>query len=196
MKICMELENNKASLDKGAGLMARVVNGDATAFEQLYRSLSACVKSYLTKTCGVDDRLNDLTQEVFMRVWAQRHLYSPQAAFKTYLLSYARRVMLEEHDRRRKVRTLHERYLKHAPERPERHHSAEGRTITREIQESLTLAIDRLPLQQREAIWLFYMEQTSLVQGARRVGCTPRAFANRLDRARRRLRLLLQDVDF
>lgn len=191
----MESGHNIANRDECAGLMERVADGDAAAFEQLYRSHWEYVKTYLAKTCGYRGRLSDLTQEVFMRIWAHRHTYSPEAAFKTYLVSYAYRVMLEEHDRQWKMRTLHGRYLRHTRHISGYSHSAESQIVAREVRGLLMLAIEKLPLLQREAVWLFYIEQMSLAQGSRSAGCTLKAFANRLDRARRRLKSLLPDVD-
>ncbi len=72
--------------------MLQVRNGSTRAFEQILRRYQAPVRSYLTQRTGNRDRAEDLTQEVFLRVFRARRSYLPQSKFSTWLFTIVNNV--------------------------------------------------------------------------------------------------------
>jgi RNA polymerase sigma-70 factor (ECF subfamily) len=124
-------------------LVARAADGDADAFEELYRTHVEGVARHVRSRLGSADE--DVVAEVFVRAWSgiasYRELGRP---FGAWLFGIARHVIAD--DFRRRSRTVP------VAETPER-------AVEPMIAELLALreAIDRLPDDQRQAVELRYL---------------------------------------
>ncbi len=93
--------------DPDARLMLAVREGDALAFEQLVGRYQARLLRLLEHLLGSKELAEDVTQEVFLRVYRARHSYSPEAKFSTWLFTIANNAALNarrSQSRRREVR--------------------------------------------------------------------------------------------
>src|SRR5438128_1220015 len=81
-------------------LMQRIARNDTMAFDILFQRHRRAVFSYTFRMIGDGPAAEDLTQECFLRVWRARQRYQPAAAFRTWLLTIARRLALDELKRR------------------------------------------------------------------------------------------------
>lgn len=87
-------------------LAARVGNGDADALAVLYSRYSRVVFSFAIRMVGDVGSAEELTQEVFIRVWRQGGSYQQsRGAFLTWLLSVTHNMAIDE-IRRRKRRPI------------------------------------------------------------------------------------------
>ncbi len=67
-------------------LMWRVqMSGDPGAFGELVRRWEAPLQRLCTRLTGDSHRAEDLVQEIFARIFTQRHRYRPDARFSTWL---------------------------------------------------------------------------------------------------------------
>jgi len=66
-------------------LVQRARQGDLEAFEALYRACVGRVLALCTRLCGDRDRAQDLTQEVFLRVWQRIERFEGRSGFFTWL---------------------------------------------------------------------------------------------------------------
>lgn len=78
--------------DPDVRLMLRVRDGDATAFEELVRKYQDRLVGILEHLVGHRQQAEDLTQEVFLRVYRARAHYEPKAKFSTWLFTIANNV--------------------------------------------------------------------------------------------------------
>src|SRR6185295_15370053 len=87
--------------------VARAAGGDLQAFERLYRTHLARVHSLTRRMAGAD-QADELTQDVFIRVWQKLGSFRGDAAFTTWLHRLAVNVVIErfrtETARRRRLR--------------------------------------------------------------------------------------------
>ena len=81
--------------------VARAAAGDRQAFERVYRTHVNRVFSICVRMCGQRDRAEDLTQDVFVRVWEKLPTFRGESAFTTWLHRLAVNVVLND----RKVAT-------------------------------------------------------------------------------------------
>jgi RNA polymerase sigma-70 factor (ECF subfamily) len=72
----------------------RAAGGDVRAFEELYRTHLARVHSLVRRLAGGRDT-DELTQDVFVRVWEKLHTFRGDAAFGTWLHRLAVNVVIE-----------------------------------------------------------------------------------------------------
>ena len=71
--------------DEDAQLMLAYASGEMRAFETLYSRHRAALYRYLVRQARDGEIANDLFQEVWSRVIANRARYEPRAKFRTFL---------------------------------------------------------------------------------------------------------------
>ena len=81
-------------------LMGQVQQGDEGAFLELVARHRDGVLNFLARFTGDADRAQDLSQEVFVRLWRSAATYLPVAKFTTFLYTLARNVGLNDQARR------------------------------------------------------------------------------------------------
>jgi RNA polymerase sigma-70 factor, ECF subfamily len=89
--------------DEDAQLMLAYAGGELRAFETLYSRHRAALYRYLMRQAHDAEIANDLFQEVWSRVIANRVRYEPRAKFRTFLFTLAYNCFID-HCRRLKAR--------------------------------------------------------------------------------------------
>jgi len=89
--------------DEDAQLMLAYASGEMRAFETLYSRHRAALYRYLVRQARDGEIANDLFQEVWSRVIANRARYEPRAKFRTFLFTLAYNCFID-HCRRVKAR--------------------------------------------------------------------------------------------
>lgn len=182
--------------DPDVRLMLQVRDGDAQAYEELVRRYQNRLLSLLTNLVGQRDLAEDLTQEVFLRVYRARERYVPGAKFSTWMYTIANNVAsnaLRTLSRRREV-NLAPRAGDSAPHSLETAAvAASGTMPTRQLDKAelcaaVQKAIDGLNERQRMAILLAKFEDLSYADIAEIMEMTPQAIKSLLSRARCNIR--------
>lgn len=188
------------SVDEDAALMLRVRSGDAVAFEQLMRRYQTRVKTVLRHVVGHDHLAEDLTQDVFLRVYRARHRYEPRAKFSTWLFTITNNVAsnaLRSLSRRKEVQTAAPGGRESAAlSIEELAKAASGMMPARrmdkaELGEIVRLAIETLGERQRMAVLLSKYEEMSYVDIAAAMELSPQAVKSLIARARANLKTVL-----
>jgi RNA polymerase sigma-70 factor (ECF subfamily) len=78
----------------GADCVQQAAQGDVRAFEEIYRTHLARVHSLVRRLAGGRDT-DELTQDVFVRLWQKLGTYRGDAAFTTWLHRLAVNVVIE-----------------------------------------------------------------------------------------------------
>ncbi len=173
-------------------LMQAVQGGDLEAFQVLYARHHRAVFGFLVRSLADRHAAEDLLQEAFLRVFVRREAYRPTAAFRTWLFTIARNLLI---DRFRQVRGNPEAndpdaLLTVAAPDALPLEGAEGR----ELAERLEAAIGQLPRSQREILLLSRFAGLDHQEIAQVTGASPEAVRVGLHRALRRLRERLGPV--
>src|SRR5437868_14476777 len=77
-------------------LMRLVGQGDAVAFEELVEKHQALVAGTVARMLGSNSDVEDIAQQVFIRVWKSGRRYVPRAKFTTWLLKITRNLVFNE----------------------------------------------------------------------------------------------------
>jgi RNA polymerase sigma-70 factor (ECF subfamily) len=185
-------EPPKIPTKNGAELMMRAAQGDQRAFDQIWVEYMSIVAHYVAHHIGDRSIVEEVVQEVFLRVWQSKANYRPEAALSTYLCACADRTLAEHRRRVGRDTRLSTRLSA----------LADGHTDSlltdpyvllcrREREEAVRRLLARLSPRQKEALEVTYFQGCQLKEAARRTHCSVRAFESRLKRARARLRSLL-----
>jgi len=169
--------------DEGA-IIARARAGDRDAVGDLFVLHSPSVRRLLRSVLGPGEDLDDLTQEVFVRVHRSVARYRGDSAFSTWLHRLTVNTALSH------LRTLGRRHLPTDPasialdmkdEAPDTHDLAVGREMVRR----LYAILDTISPKRRAAFTLFEIEGRDLAQLAELMGISKAAAKSRVWFARR-----------
>src|SRR5438105_7510513 len=145
-------------------LMQLVGRGDTNAFEELIEKHQALVAGTVARMLGSNSDVEDIAQQVFIRVWKSARRYVPRAKFTTWLLKITRNLVFNE--LRRTKRRAHVP-IQPDPETEEialNHRSSgapDATLLEHELQQAIEEAIMQLPETQRMALVLRRYEQLS-----------------------------------
>jgi RNA polymerase sigma factor (sigma-70 family) len=167
-------------------LMERYVDGDAEAFEFLYRRVSPNLMGYLLRLTRNRERAEDLLQITFSKIHRARGSFLKGAPVLPWILAIARRSFLDER-RSAQVRTED---LSPDGSMPEP--QLEERALPAELSDALEVALDRLPETYREAIVLTKITGLSVAEAATVLGSTETAVKLRVHRGYNQLRKELE----
>jgi len=173
-----------------------MARGNSRAFTKIYNKYFSVVTDYIASHNRHSYVPEDLTQEVFSRIWYNRARYHPNSSVKTFLFSYARNVLMEEQNRLTKIaKTKQNWHLKHPVTSSSILFNPKTAECQAEFEKTLEQAISQLSAKQRQAVRLTYDKGISLQQASKKVNCSVEAFRSRLRRAREKLELLLQHME-
>lgn len=182
-------------------LMLRYRDGDAAAFDRLYARHKGPLYRYFLRQCG-DDRaaVDELFQDVWMKLINARERYRPRARFTTYLYHMAHNRLLDHYRARRR------RFGRFAAALPASYRDEdaggvdveqlpaaagdgpEQREIRRRDVERLQTLLAALPEAQREAFLLQHEAGLTLDAIAEVTGCGRETVKSRLRYALAKLR--------
>jgi RNA polymerase sigma-70 factor (ECF subfamily) len=184
------------SSDDGA-LMLRYRSGDVRAFEILYTRHKGALYRYLQRLCRQRETVNDLFQEVWSRVIQTRERYEVRAQFTTFLFHIAhncamdhfRRAERQHANRTGDIVDLQD-YLPGADvERPDL------RASEAQLQAAFERALEKLPIEQRNAFVLREETGLSLEEIGHVTGVTMETAKSRLRYALVKLRDALKQYE-
>ncbi|MGQ9591779.1 MAG: RNA polymerase sigma factor [Planctomycetota bacterium] len=200
----------EVSGDPGADRMLAFARGDEEAFDEIVELYRDSVFRFFARRVRDAGRAEDLTQEVFLRIYRARASYRATASFRSWILTIAHRLALNE------LRAVRRRRRVFAPlagrSDPADRDGARGEDIwaavpdeaapsppavleAKERQEALRRQISKLPPNQRTALELVCGEELSYAEAARVMGVSVAAVRSLLVRARRALLAKLQRAE-
>ena len=172
-------------------LMRLVSRGDTSAFEKLIERHQALVAGTVARMLSSNSDVEDIAQQVFIRVWKSARRYVPRAKFTTWLLKITRNLVFNE--LRRTKRHAHvplqsEPGVEDPPLKDETNLAPDASLLESELQRTIEESILQLPETQRMALVLRRYEQLSYEQIAEVLDLSVPAIKSVLFRARSELR--------
>jgi RNA polymerase sigma-70 factor (ECF subfamily) len=172
-------------------LMRLVARGDTSAFEEVIERHQALVAGTAARMLGSNSDVEDIAQQVFIRVWKSAHRYVPRAKFTTWLLKITRNLVFNElrrAKRRAQVPLQSDPSAEEIPLKDETNPAPDASLLEDELQRAIEAAITQLPESQRMALVLRRYEQLSYEQIAEVLDLSVPAVKSVLFRARTELR--------
>jgi RNA polymerase sigma-70 factor, ECF subfamily len=164
--------------------MRALGQGDAAAYRALSAAYLGRVVTYAQRLLGNATEAEDVTQEVFLRLWQGARTWEANALVVTWLLRVARNLCI---DRLRRAA----RYSEDDTEPSTDSQRPSLLLERRELSETVQRAVDALPARQRAALLLSHYEGLGNLEIAAILELGVEAVESLLARARRRLREVL-----
>ncbi len=180
--------------DPDVCLMLEFQRGDQASFEALMHKYYPRLLNFIHRFVGQREIAEDLTQEVFMKVYQAVSAYRPQSKFQTWIYTIAKNISLNELRRNRgSVVSLDEPFssqegeLKRDVEDPSGARPDED-LLRQETMRAVRQAIHALPENQRMAVILRRYEQFSYEEIAQTMRVSVEAVKSLLSRAKENLK--------
>lgn len=170
-------------------LLERAAAGDRQAFAELVLQYQGPLFGFLGRMGCSQAQAEDLAQEAFLRAWTHLPSFQPgRAQFSTWLFTIARNLAFNA---MHSAQQQHEVPQDGQPEPPCPQPGPEHALQQAQQSARLQAALRQLPLADRSALALVYVQDLALADVARIEGDSLAAIKTRLHRAKQRLRALL-----
>src|SRR5438067_12707163 len=100
----MSADHRAASPDAIESLIQRCLDGDQLAWDDIVRQYRRKVFNVAYKFVGSHDEAEDLTQDIFLKVFKSLYTFDRRANFQTWLISVSRNLCIDHYRRVRKER--------------------------------------------------------------------------------------------
>ena len=184
------------SFDFDLRLVERCLAGEETAWEDLVRTHSRRVYSICYRFTGTDSEAQDLTQEVFLRLFKTLRLFrAGEGSFAVWLARMTRNLLID-HYRRTKANRVTDSIEDQLPMIEARtagqRGGADGLLAGREASELLQAALQKLSPELRETVILRDLEELDYKEIAAVLNVPEGTVKSRLNRGRAELARLLK----
>jgi RNA polymerase sigma-70 factor (ECF subfamily) len=171
-----------------AELVEKCRRGDREAWETIVRTRHSRIYNLAYRFTGRFDEAEDLTQEVFLKVYRTLHTYKAESgAFETWIVRVARNHFIDNY-RKFKTERQHTNPLEDETEAVDHSHSRienPGQALERrEAAEQVQRLLESLPEDQREAVVLRDLEELSYEEIAEILGVPIGTVKSRINRGR------------
>ena len=184
--------------DEGVQLMLQLQAGNEEAFAKLAAMYQSLIASLVREKMGDGPHVDDIVQDVLLRVFKAREKYEPTAKLSTWICLITRNLVLNRLRDARTRRTYEMDYQTSAPlnrvcgELCDSEAQPDAQLIASETRTTVNEALEHLIPRQRLAIDLFYFQGLSYCESAQALNTTPSAVKALLVRARSHLLEQLQ----
>src|ERR1700733_10056896 len=185
----------KESLDLERSLVERGLSGDETAWGDLIRSHTRRVYGLCYRFTGTDAQAQDLTQEVFLRVYRTLKTFrAAEGSFGTWLARLTRNLLIDNYRRTRQERVTDsiEEQLPMLEETVAHSARPDGLVAGREASELLQAALLKLSPELREAVILRDLQEMEYREIAGVLAIPEGTVKSRINRGRGELARVLR----
>lgn len=183
------------SLDLEASLVERCLGGDETAWEDLVKVYTKRVYSICFRFTGSESDAQDLTQEVFLRVFRSlKSFRAGEGSFVVWLTRLSRNLLID-HYRRTKLERATDSIEAQLPVLEERSAASartDGMVAGREASELLQAALQKLSPELRETVILRDIQEMEYKEIAEVLNVPEGTVKSRLNRGRAELARILR----
>jgi RNA polymerase sigma-70 factor (ECF subfamily) len=173
-------------------LVADAQQGDRAAVDRLIREHEPWVRSAIYAVTGRADLVDDILQQVWVRVWQRLGTLEDPRQLRAWLFTIARHVAIDVCQAEQRQQALIGRLEAAAGTRERKGETPFGAAAGDEMRELLLRTVQALPAIYREPFVLRHLEDWSYAQIGEVLGLSVDTVETRLVRARRLLREMLR----
>src|SRR5579862_6822212 len=183
------------ALDLDASLVERCLSGIDAAWEELVKLNTRRVYAICYRFTGSDSEAQDLTQEVFLRIFRNlKSFRAGEGSFQVWLGRLTRNLLIDHYRRTRPDRSTEsiEEQLPMLEERTAMSARTDGMLAGREASELLQKALEKLSPELRETVILRDLEELEYRESAQVLNVPEGTVKSRLNRGRAELARVLR----
>jgi RNA polymerase sigma-70 factor (ECF subfamily) len=166
-------------------LIERCLKGDQVAWDQIVRMHWRKVFNLAYKFVGRHDEAEDLTQDIFLKIFKALHTFDRRANFQTWLISISRNLCIDHYRSVRKERETMAREVDSADLMPvSRERSPHAELEQLDLRQLIRQALAELPPALKEAVVLRDLQEFSYQEIADKLGLPEGTVKSRINRGR------------
>ena len=166
-------------------LIASCLKGDQAAWEQIVRQHWRKVFNLAYKFVGRHDEAEDLTQDIFLKIFKALHTFDRRANFQTWLISISRNLCIDHYRSVRKERETMARDVDAADLSPvSRERGPHSQLEQLDLRQLIKKALAELPPSLRQAVILRDLQEFSYQEIAGQLGLPEGTVKSRINRGR------------
>lgn len=173
-------------------ILQKVSTGDTDAFRDLFNAYKDKVYSYALHFTRNEADAEELTQEVFMRVWIKKEQLAEVANFEAWVFTITRNLSFNALKKMSRVHNLHQEYAaihkQQSPDLP----APDDNLLYQENEAFLRQAVSRLPHQQKIVFELYKDRHLKIHEIAKQLHISPSTVKTHLAMAKRSVRTYIQ----
>jgi RNA polymerase sigma-70 factor (ECF subfamily) len=189
------LTRNEATVDQSLAafqesdemLMVRLMEGERDAFDRLYERYDGRIRSFVYRFVGDREIAEDLTQEVFLKLYRNPTAFDPRGRFMTWIFAVARNACIDWLRLKRlpvvPVAGGGEDEAVMEPPAP-LWQAPDEATLHKELELHMQDVLRTLSTKLREVFVLCAVQGLSYEEAAAIIGCPVKTVSSRLSRAR------------
>jgi len=186
---------SSVSTDAIDTLIQRCLGGDQSAWEDIVRQHRRKVFNIAYKFTGRHDEAEDLTQDIFLKIFKSLHTFDRRANFQTWLVSVSRNLCIDHYRSVRKERETIDRDVDAGELMP----AAPGQTAYQALEQAdrvdlLRKAMAELPPTLREAVVKRDIQELSYQEIADQLNLPEGTVKSRINRGRTELARQVQRI--
>lgn len=169
-------------------LIEQCLDGDQAAWELIVRQYWRKVFNVAYKFVGSHEQAEDLTQEIFLKIFRSLDTFDRRANFQTWLISVSRNLCIDHYRSVRKERQTINRDVAAEDLSPAAATASPLATLeNRDLAATLRQALQTLPQSLRVAVLLRDLQELSYLEIAERLGLPEGTVKSRINRGRHEL---------
>ena len=166
-------------------LIARCLKGDQGAWEAIVRQHWRKVFNVAYKFVGKHDEAEDLTQDIFLKIFKALNTFDRRANFQTWIISIARNLCIDHYRSVRKERETIAREVDAGELSPVSNEASPLLQLERsDLRDMLRRALDQLPETLKTAVVLRDLHELAYQEIAERLGLPEGTVKSRINRGR------------
>jgi RNA polymerase sigma-70 factor (ECF subfamily) len=178
-------------------LVERCLKGDQTAWEQIVKQHWRKVFNLAYKFVGRHDEAEDLTQDIFLKIFKALHTFDRRANFQTWLISISRNLCIDHYRSVRKERETMARDVDASELSPvSRERGPESQLEQIKLKQLIHSALGELPVALRQAVVLRDLQELSYQEIADQLGLPEGTVKSRINRGRLELARQLRRLQY
>lgn len=171
-------------------LLKRLQSGDQLAFEVLYQNYSQEIYRKLIKMVKNITLAEELTQDVFVKIWNKREVITIDQPFRYYLLTITNNIVNDFYRRAARERRLQDEIIAASTEL---YNPTEDQIYYKESKELMDKAIDSLPAQQKIVFKMCKIEGKSYEEVSQLMGISTSTISNHIVKATKSIKIYFFD---
>ncbi len=174
-------------------LAARLAADDESALDQLYYAYATPLYRFVYRHVGSAEEARDVVQDVFLKLWRQRHQLRPETDLQPYLYAMARNRAMDHLRRRRLEERVRGAQLAASPAEATFNAgpAADELVAADEVAAAIRGALEALPHRQRDVLLLRWRCQLTNEEIATELGISVKTVEMHITRAIKILRPIL-----
>ncbi|NHE59568.1 RNA polymerase sigma factor [Cyclobacterium plantarum] len=180
---------------KDIELWKLVADGDQTAFDHIYLTHAKDLYKYGFRFTQDTELIKDVIQDVFIHIWESKNVLFINKSIKFYLFSCFRREVIKRVNVACKYESIEDYHSKISWE-VSFQEILEENQISLDSTHKLSRAIDALPLRQKEAIYLRYLQELTYDEISELMGVQIPSIYNLIFKGIKSLKTVLSHSDF